>query len=138
MPRFCSSLTALTGLAGLLVLSGCVDRTVTITSVPAGALVWLNDREVGRTPVTVGFLHYGVYDVRLELEGYEPTMTTGRADAPLWDAPGPDLLAELFPASLESEVHWHFELQPGNRDRDALILEAQALRKQATDTASVR
>ncbi|MCC5829414.1 MAG: PEGA domain-containing protein [Phycisphaeraceae bacterium] len=50
-------------------LGGCVRRTITITSEPSGALVHLNDQEVGRTPLTIGFTHYGVYDVRLTHEG---------------------------------------------------------------------
>lgn len=47
---------------------GCVERTITITSEPSGALVHLNDEEVGRTPLTVPFTFYGVYDVRLEMD----------------------------------------------------------------------
>lgn len=55
-------------LAALFVLAGCIERTITVTSKPAGALVYLNDEEIGRTPVTVPFTFYGVYDVRLEHE----------------------------------------------------------------------
>ena len=67
-------LTPLAPLAPLaLMLSmagGCLERTVTITSDPEGALVTLNDQQIGRTPVETGFRYFGVYDVRLELEGY--------------------------------------------------------------------
>lgn len=52
----------------LLPLTACVERTISITSTPSGALVHLNDQEVGRTPLTVPFTYYGVYDVRLEHE----------------------------------------------------------------------
>jgi hypothetical protein len=58
-------LAAALGSASLL---GCVERTISITSEPRGALVYLNDEEVGRTPVSVPFTYYGVYDVRLERE----------------------------------------------------------------------
>ena len=44
---------------GLLILSGCVDRTISITSTPSGALVYLNDEEVGRTPLVTPFTFYG-------------------------------------------------------------------------------
>ena len=81
-------------LAALVALSGCVRRTITITTEPEGTLVWLNDREVGRTPVEVDFKYYGTYDVRLEHRGYEPMMTSGRADPPWWDHVGLDLIAE--------------------------------------------
>jgi len=94
-----------------LATTGCgTRRTITITSDPAGAMVYLNDREVGRTPVTVEFLWYGVYDVRLEAEGYEALWTTGQADAPLWDMPGPDLVAEAV--GYQVDLRWHFELAP--------------------------
>jgi len=61
--------TALPLFAALLLITGCVERLITVKSTPAGALVYLNDEEVGRTPVTVPFRFYGVYDVRLEHEG---------------------------------------------------------------------
>ncbi len=108
--------------------TGCVRRTIMITSQPPGVLVWVNDREVGRTPIDVDFEDYGVYDVRLELAGYEPMMTTGKASAPWWDGVGADFFAELVPADLHSEVQWHYVLTPLTEDRDALIERATQLR----------
>ncbi len=108
---------------------GCVERTVSIDTDPPGALVWLNDREVGRTPLTVHFVYYGTYDVRLELDGYEPMMTFGDARAPLWDMPGPDFVAELSPIPLRSEIHWHYVMQPLDEDTDALVERARELRQ---------
>src|SRR5689334_12153842 len=64
------------------IASGCVRRTLSITSDPPGALLWLNGREVGRTPVDVDFIYYGVYDVQLVKDGYEPLLSSGHADAP--------------------------------------------------------
>ncbi|MEM9296507.1 MAG: PEGA domain-containing protein [Planctomycetota bacterium] len=99
------------GVWATLTGAGCVQRTITVTSEPPGALVSLNDVEVGRTPVTTDFLFYGVYDVRLTLDGYTPLRTQAEAEAPWWDYPGPDLFAEAVPG-LKSEVAWHFELEP--------------------------
>ena len=96
-------------LVGLLA-PGCVERTIHITSDPAGALVHLNDEEVGRTPVSVPFLFYGTYDVRLEHEGYKPLWTTQKTNAPWWETPGPDLIAEAIP-NAKAEQHWHFSLE---------------------------
>ena len=108
--------------------TGCVRRTIMITSQPPGVLIWINDREVGRTPIDVDFEYYGVYDVRLELAGYEPMMTSGKASAPWWDKVGADFFAELVPADLHSEVRWHYVLTPLTEDRDALIERAAQLR----------
>ena len=93
-------------------LGGCVERTISITSEPPGAVVWLNDLEIGRTPVETSFTFYGTYDVRLRLEGYEPLLTSAVAKAPVYDLPAIDLLAEAIPTTIESRVEWHFTLVP--------------------------
>ncbi len=104
---------------------------MTITSSPAGALVYLNDQEVGRTPMTLPFTYYGVYDVRLEADGYEPLWTTGQADPPWWAYPGPDFVAEFVPG-LEDEVVWHFRMtaaaDPADEDIDAVNDRARQMR----------
>ncbi len=117
----CMKRTALLLLTVLCLLGvGCVQRTISITSEPAGALVYLNDNEVGRTPVTVPFVFYGVYDVRLEAEGYQPLWTTQKAKAPWWETPGIDLVAEAVPRN-KAELSWHFTMdeQPLAEDVDA-------------------
>lgn len=111
-----------------LLLAGCVERTVKITSEPEGALVYLNDEEVGRTPVTVPFTFYGTYDVRLEREGYKPLWTEQRAAAPWWEAPGPDLFAEAVPHN-KVELKWHFQMEPQPpANADDVINRARQLR----------
>jgi hypothetical protein len=115
-------------IAAVIASSGCVRRTVTIDSQPPGAIVWMNDREVGRTPVDVDFLFYGRYDVRLVKEGYEPKLTSGRVRAPLWDNPPFDLFAELMPMNLHSRSHLSYELDERDDDTDALKDRARELR----------
>lgn len=70
--------------ACLATLGGCgrVARTVTVTSEPPGAIVFLNDNEVGSTPVTTSFTWYGTYRVRLEKEGYTTLTLLERIRAP--------------------------------------------------------
>lgn len=115
----------------LILTVGCVERTVTLTSEPAGALVHLNDEPVGRTPVTVAFTFYGIYDVRLEKDGYESLWTTHEADAPWWEAPGPDIIAEMIPRN-HVNLAWHFTLTPAlaanDVDPDLLLEHAQQMR----------
>lgn len=114
--------------AGLALLGGCVERTITITSDPAGALVYLNDDEVGRTPLTVPFTYYGVYDVRLEHEGFAPLWTKQEAKAPWWENPGPDFVGEMIPRN-KSKFAWHYQLTPqGPIDTAAMIDRARQLR----------
>jgi hypothetical protein len=113
--------------------TGCIRRTIMITTEPPGAMVWLNDREIGRSPVQADFDYYGRYDVRLELDGYEPQMTSGNAAAPWWDWVGLDLVSELMPFTLHSRVAWHYALEPAGEDRTALIERAEALRSKVAE-----
>ena len=123
-----SILQAGLAILGVAALAGCVQRTITITSDPPGALVWLNDREVGRTPLDVEFLYYGTYDVRVVKDGYEPLLTKGEASAPWWDLPGLDLAAEVAPVKLNSNIDWHYVLLPGDNDPDLLIERGRQMR----------
>jgi hypothetical protein len=93
-----------------LALPGCIDRRITITSEPPGAIVWLNDVELGRTPITTRFTWYGHYDVRLRLEGHEPIATNRGTRMPIYEVPPIDLVASALPIGVRR--HWHFELAP--------------------------
>jgi PEGA domain-containing protein len=117
---------------------GCVQRTISITSEPTGALVYLNDDEVGRTPVTVPFVFYGVYDVRLEAEGFKPLWTTQRAVAPWWETVGIDIFAEAIPDK-KSELFWHFTMdeQAAAEDVDADVLLDHAKQMRAATVQAV-
>jgi len=130
MPRMLrpGGILAVGAVAVLSALTGCVRRTITITSDPSGALCRLNGREVGRTPVEVDFLFYGTYDVVLEREGCEPLLTSGEAHAPLWDSIPIDLLSEMAPGEHESRIQWHYVLVPRDDDPQALIERARELR----------
>ncbi len=116
---------------------GCVQRTISITSEPSGALVYLNDQEVGRTPVKVPFTFYGVYDVRMEADGYHPLWTKQKAEAPWWETPGIDLLAEAVPNG-KAELQWHFTMdqQPPAEDVDVDQLLDHARQLRATTLQS--
>src|ERR1700690_4113146 len=51
--------------------SGCVQRRMTIRSNPPGALVYVDDYEIGTTPVSASFTYYGTRKIRLVKDGYE-------------------------------------------------------------------
>lgn len=125
-----SSLSCCVLCAVCFVLPGCADRRISITSEPPGALVHLNDTEVGRTPCEVNFTWFGVYDVRLEKEGFEPLITTAEARAPIHEWPGIDLAMMFIPVTKRTRIEWHFVLQPEQNDPDALLLRAADLRDQ--------
>lgn len=109
--------------AMLLVLGGCLERRIHVTSDPPGAAVTINDVEVGRTPLKTGFKYYGTYDVRIRKEGHEPIWTPRTANTPLWEVPPVDLVATALPIRIENEVSWHFDLAPTTADNAEELLQ---------------
>jgi len=123
-------------LAGALALTGCygqVQRTLTIESDPPGALCWLNDNEVGRTPVTVPFTWYGKYGVRLELPGYAPLITQAKVAAPPYEWIPLDLAFETVVPGVHYDTHaFKFLMKKAEpTDPDALRKRAEGLRRRA-------
>jgi len=121
-------------LAASLVLGGCygqVQRTITIDSEPQGARCWLNDNEVGRTPITVPFTWYGVYGVRLEAPGYEPLITQAWVRAPYYQWIPVDLAYEtVIPGTRHDDQEFRFALKKAEPvDPVALRQRAEGLRR---------
>jgi hypothetical protein len=116
-------------LAAGLAVTGCygqVQRTITIDSEPQGAVCWLNEQEVGKTPLTVPFTWYGTYGVRLEAAGYEMLVTTAKVGAPYYEWIPLDLFAETVVPGIKHDDHqFRFAL------RKAEPVEANALRERA-------
>jgi hypothetical protein len=115
-----------------IILGGCVERNLTINTEPQGALVVLNDEEIGTSPVTVSFEWYGDYDVRISKEGYETLKTHRNLKAPRHDAFPFDIFANLLnPKRIVDEYEWTFELAPKKEiSREELIQDAEELKKQ--------
>lgn len=132
-PRILMRAAVLAGLLGTL--GGCLERKLQITSEPVGALCWVNDREVGVTPLELEFTHYGTYEVRLKKEGFEPLVTKARASQPVYEYPPLDLAATVIPAKIETTVRWHFVMevakektQPKDEFETELLKRAMELR----------
>lgn len=117
------------GLAALLV-GGCVERKLTINTEPQGALVTLNDEQIGVSPVTVAFNWYGDYWVRAGKDGYETLDTHRDLKAPLHDWFPLDFFTEvLWPGRIVDSYEWTFELQPRqDPTREQLIEQAETLK----------
>lgn len=109
-------------------LAGCVERTINITSEPPGALVYLNDQEIGRTPCSTHFTYYGTYDVRLVLDGYEPHLGPGKAPAPIYQWPVFDFVAEIAPIRFSDTIDWHFDLREANAEPAMMLDRARQMR----------
>jgi len=125
---------------GSALLAGCVERRITIATEPTGAMVYVNDVEMGRAPVTFPFLWYGDYDVRLRLDRNEGTADSPKivqyylhthrvAEAPPFQWMGIDLFAELLPLQFKDEKTWGFIVPAAAQPTDEqLIADAKALK----------
>ena len=124
-------------LVGLVAIGGCVEREMTITSDPVGALVFISDKEIGRTPVTQSFLWYGDYEIRLSRQGYETINTHRNLRWPWYETVPLDLLSEIAPWTYHDRRYLHFKLKKsGQVSEEELIRRAEKLRRR--NSQSVR
>ncbi|MEW4489695.1 PEGA domain-containing protein [Thalassoglobus sp. JC818] len=63
--------------------SGCVSRRMTIRSNPPGALVEVDGKRIGLTPVSMDFDYYGTHEISLSAPGYETMRVHQPVEAPL-------------------------------------------------------
>lgn len=121
--------------AGIVLAAGCVERRLTILTEPSEAVVWLNDEEIGTTPVTVGFNWYGDYKIRVEKEGYQILNTHRDLPRPLEDHFPLDFFAEvLWPGTIKRDTAWTFTLQPAVNPSSDELLEQAARFRQRTES----
>lgn len=93
---------AIVCLATVVAGAGCVQRRMTIRSNPPGALVYVDDYQIGTTPVSTDFVYYGTRKIRLVKDGYE-TLTVRQ--------PFPIPWYEIFPLDFVSENLWPGEIR---------------------------
>jgi hypothetical protein len=119
-------------LAITVIVSGCVERKLTINTNPQGALVVLNDEEIGTSPVTVSFNWYGDYNVRIGKEGYETLKTHRKLKGPWYDSAPFDFFANCLSSKrIVDSYEWTFELKKKQEpERQELIKDAEQLKQQ--------
>jgi len=116
-------------------LAGCLERRISVVSDPPGALVTINDTEVGRTPLTTTFDYYGSFDVQVRKEGFASVSAERDTPTPLYEAPPFDLIATALPLPITTTRTWTFTLSPTSttltREQETdLLTRARALREQ--------
>lgn len=115
-----------------LLFCGCVERKLTINTEPEGALVVLNDEEIGESPVTVNFKWYGDYYIRLSKEECETLNTHRKLKGPWYDHFPWDFFAQIVnPNRIVDWYEWSFELEPKQQlNPQELIQNAKELKAQ--------
>jgi hypothetical protein len=113
-------------------LAGCVERRYTIRTNPPGALVVVNNEEIGTTPVSKTFYYYGDRDITLMLDGHTTQRVLQPIKAPWYD----NLLTEFFtenvvPFTVRDEREFIYQMQPTQAPlTDDLLNRGEALRQQ--------
>jgi hypothetical protein len=75
---------------------------MTVRSNPPGALVYVDDYQIGTTPVSTDFIYYGTRKIRLVKDGYE-TLTVRQ--------PFPLPWYQVFPLDFVTENIWPWEIR---------------------------
>jgi hypothetical protein len=92
---------------------GCVRRRMTVRSNPPGATVYLDGKEIGRTPFSTNFDFYGKREFRLVKDGYATKTVIKPVSAPWYELPGIDFVSEvLLPGKLTDHKFYEFDLEP--------------------------
>lgn len=124
---------ALVVLTTLTSLSGCVHRRMTINSNPPGARVLLDGEEIGETPTSVDFTHYGTREISLQKDGYDTLKTLQTVPPPWYQIFPIDFFADnLLPYQLTNRHEFNYQLQPSSTivPTQELLGRANALRSE--------
>jgi len=92
----------------IFTFSGCVTRSITVKTDPSNALVYLDNKLIGESPVTIPFTYYGTRKIMIEKKDedgaltHERTIVYEKIKAPVY---------EVFPLDFFSEIVWPRELK---------------------------
>lgn len=78
----------------LLLPVGCVRRRLNVYSNPAGAMVYVDNQQIGTTPCSVDFTYYGTREIRLVKPGYETLAINQPIPTPWYQVPPLDFISE--------------------------------------------
>jgi hypothetical protein len=105
---------AVAALAAMVLLpTGCVRRRLFVQSNPPGAMVFVDNQQIGNTPCSVDFTYYGTREIRLVKPGFETLTVNQPIPTPWYEVPPVDFVSEnLVPSRLVDHRTVAFNLQP--------------------------
>jgi len=109
-----------------------------LRSNPPGALVYVDDYEIGRTPIATNFTYYGNRKIRLVKDGYETLSVLQPVPAPWYQIPPLDFISEnLVPGQVRDEHTFTYQLRPQRiLPPDELLARAEGLRRESHAAAA--
>jgi PEGA domain-containing protein len=100
-------------LSALLVPTGCVRRRLAVRSNPPGAVVFVDNQQIGTTPCSVDFTYYGTREIRLVKPGFETLTVNQPIPTPWYQIPPVDFVSDnLLPNQILDHRTVAFDLQP--------------------------
>lgn len=79
--------------------TGCVRRRLNVRTNPPGALVYVDNQQIGTTPCSVDFTYYGTREIRLIKPGYETLTVNQPIPTPWYEYPPLDFISENLVAT---------------------------------------
>ena len=111
-------------------LGGCVERLVTVRSDPPGAVVKLDDEEIGLTPCEFEYSWYGTREISVELPGHRSIRRLVELPPPWWQFFPFDFLTDVVvPFTIRDRVNLRCSLDPEPATRE----EAKGVLKRAAE-----
>ncbi len=83
----------------LLPANGCVRRRLNVRTNPPGALVYVDNQQIGTTPCSVDFTYYGTREIRLIKPGFETLTVNQPIPTPWYQYPPLDFISENLVAT---------------------------------------
>ena len=114
-----------------------VQRRLTIHTNPPGALVKVDDNEIGMSPVSASFIYYGTRKIQIIKPGFETLTVLQPIRMPWYELPGLDFFSEhVIPGERRDVRVLTFNLQPKvTLPTDQLLARAEALRRNGQASA---
>jgi len=107
--------TTVVVLIGLMIppAGGCVRRRLNVRSNPPGALVYVDNQQIGTTPCSVDFTYYGTREIRLIKPGYETLTVNQPIPMPWYQVPPLDFVSEnLTPTKIRDNRTVTYDMSP--------------------------
>jgi hypothetical protein len=96
-----------------LLPTGCLRRRLFVQSNPPGAMVFVDNQQIGNTPCSVDFTYYGTRQIRLVKPGFETLTVNQPIPTPWYEVPPIDFVSDnLVPSKLIDHRSVAFNLQP--------------------------
>ena len=114
--------------------SGCMSRRITVRTQPSGALVEMNGKRLGTSPVSTNFTYYGDNEFKVSMPGFETAVVQQPTHAPWYQVPPLDFITDNFlPFRVRDHREYTYSLTPRNPLQE---LDEQGLRNRGENFRS--